>query len=120
MSDFEQRTTIDQIEIARDGVVRARLDKQLLRDGVVIGGPNYHRCTFEPGADFDASLKAINDHLASMKAAPVDDAEWDMIRPHLAVAQTPEVIERFKAAREARLAKLEAASTGTIAAPPRR
>jgi hypothetical protein len=95
---FEQRTIIDQIEIRRDGTVQLRLDKQLLRDGKVIGS-GWHRCAWGPGADFEASVAGVNAQLVSMGEAVAEAGEWDRVRRVIAMEQTPEVVEAFAARR---------------------
>jgi hypothetical protein len=96
MPVFEQRTIIDQIEIRRDGTVRVRLDKQLLRDGVVIQSA-WHRGQWHPGLDFEAHKNDINKHLTEMGAAEVDPGEWGRITRVLAMEQTQDVIDAYNA-----------------------
>ena len=112
---FEQRTIIDQIEITRDGEVRLRLDKQLLRDGKVISEPRFHRAAWEPGADFEGTIAALNSHLEAMREAAVDAGEWARVREVIAQQHKPEVIARWRAKREAdtSIDELESGVTAT-------
>lgn len=103
---FEQRTIIDQIEICRDGEVRLRLDKQLLRDGKVIGS-GWHRTGWEPGADFEASISVINANLLAMGEAVVDAAEWDRVRRVIVMEHTPEATAAWQAKKAGDLEKID-------------
>lgn len=104
---FEQRTVIDQIEITRDGEVRLRLDKQLLRDGIPMQEPRYHRCSLEPGADLDVVREAVDAHLVSMRESPVVPEDWERVREVVVQQHKPEVVSAWIGKRRAAEALLK-------------
>lgn len=108
---FEQRTIIDQIEITRDGEVRLRLDKQLLRDGKVISEPKYHRVAWEPGADFESSISIVNSHLVQMDEAIVEPEEWDRVREVITQQHTQKRIDDWREKHKTIVAALEEVSS---------
>lgn len=75
---LERKTVIDQIEICRDGAVRVRL-VLLIMDGVQELNSRYHRTVIEPSTDAVAQMQHVNDHLAQMGEAQLDDAAVDDI-----------------------------------------
>ena len=109
---FEQRTIIDQIEIRRDGTVQVRLDKQLVKDGKVVGS-GWHRCVFEPGADVDAVADAVNAHLTEMGETPVEASEWGRVKRVAVIEHSEDVVmaHRQKKAEEMQKILLDAENT---------
>jgi hypothetical protein len=91
---IEKKTTIDQIEIASNGVVQVRMQKQLIEDGKVLA-ERLHRTSIAPGQNIDGVMAAVNAHLEASGYAPV--ADYERLRQFCAVAHSPEVVEAFMA-----------------------
>jgi hypothetical protein len=100
MSEIIQRTIIDQIELTRGGTVQLRLARQVVVNDTVLTS-EYHRAALEPGADVEAAISIVQDHLRQLGAAEVDSAEWDRLRRVIQLEHTPEVIAAFAANKEA-------------------
>lgn len=103
---IEEKTIIDQIEVARNGVVQVRFAILDVKDGVERGS-KWHRAAIEPGVSVDEMLDAVNADITtrpSIMAPPVKDEKIDLLRGVVALAHTPEVIaayaESLKRARE--------------------
>ena len=103
---IEKRTIIDQIEITRNGVVRLRLDKQLV-DGEKVLKSEYHRAGFEPGADLNIAIQTINNHLVALGEVEVSPIEWERVRRVVDLEHTPEVVTVFQAKVAADVAAAE-------------
>lgn len=71
-----EKSEIDRIEVVADGVLQVRRADSILRDGVPVGKPTYHRHVLEPGAPLDKE---------DPRVAAIASAAW-----------TPEVIQAWK------------------------
>lgn len=112
-----KKTIIDQIEITRDGTIQIRCALMVLEDGKEIGATQWHRMSIPPGADVDAQLALVDDHLSARGVGPssdrlvkypaVDRARVSQLKAVRDIVHTPEVIEQYETAKKAR-ADLEA------------
>jgi hypothetical protein len=75
---LKRRTVVDQIEITRTGTVQVRLAKTIM-DGEAVVASTFHRCTFEPGANVEEGIAAVNAHLAQLGEANLDGSEIERI-----------------------------------------
>lgn len=96
---MKKQTVIDQVEIKADGVVQVRFFKQVIDDDGTVLSQDFHRTSIMPGQDVDAQMVAVNNHLVSMKCAPVLD--HSQLKAHATLAHTPEVVAAFKAKQKA-------------------
>ena len=88
---LEYLTVIDQRTVTEDSFVQIREATYIVdtATGTRVAGPTYHRYVLEPGEDID--------HLP-LKIRNLCAAEW-----------TPEVVDAFREAKEARAVQLETA-----------
>src|SRR5438309_3650646 len=112
-----KKTIIKDLHVDLEtGVIHVLLHKRLLDDAGNVLAQGNHRTVIDPGTDIDATVKAINDHLASGQvpinseasghaAAPVDPKEWDAVRAHAKLAHTPAIRKRWQEQQEARIAE---------------
>lgn len=100
-----KKTEVEQIEVNLEtGIVGVRMVKMTL-DGDKEVRREYHRTLLEPDADIDATAKAINDYLIQIGEVPVEESHWTSVKRHVALARTPEVVKKWAAQKEARLAQ---------------
>lgn len=81
------------------GILEIRYRKEILEDGIVISF-GYHRDALEPGTDFKARMKVVNNHLAAMECGTVSGEEIDLIDNACNTVWTPEVKEKFRLHKE--------------------
>lgn len=72
---LQQITYVDLVETTKAGPLQVRLKKSVFNGEKEIGF-EYHRTAIEPGIDPWAVYAVVNDHLISMGAAPVEEADW--------------------------------------------
>jgi hypothetical protein len=96
MSNIERRTIINRTEFERDGKIFLVLLKQRL-DGEEVVRSEILRIDFEPGADLEAAILVVQDHLKKTGEAEVEASEWDRARRLVASEHTPECIAAFMA-----------------------
>jgi hypothetical protein len=95
---IEQKTIVDQIEIAKNGVVQVRFAKQLVRGDRVLSS-EWHRTAFEPGIPAEAQIWEVNRHLSALECAAVPDSEAAKILSIVQHVHTDECIAQFRAAQ---------------------
>lgn len=76
-----KQTTLDQIEITRNGTVQIRIALELVEGGAIIS-QKWHRTSIQHDGDFDAQMAAVNAHLAQMGERPVSHADIEKIKSH--------------------------------------
>ncbi len=92
---IEQKTIVDQIEIARNGVIQVRFAKQVVRGDRVLSTA-WHRTAFEPGTPAEAQMREVNRHLAVMDCAPVPDSEVAKITSVTRHVHTEDCVDQFR------------------------
>lgn len=98
---IEKKTVIDQIEITRDHVLQIRLGLLLIEDGKEIDC-KWHRTAVPPGGDIDAQLALVDDHLASMNKARLDNSRIPELKAIAQLVHTKERVDEYRRrAREA-------------------
>lgn len=78
---LERKTVVDQIEIRRDGSVGVRL-ALLIVDGAKEAGKEYHRVSFDAGADVAALFDDLNSALQGNGYEPVSQPDILRIMEH--------------------------------------
>jgi hypothetical protein len=96
MSTFTQATSVDRIEVLGTGMVQVRLQKQVLKDDVVIAS-EYHRTTLAPGDDTAMILTTLNVALTAAGSAAVTADAWSAVSSVCAAVWTDAVIAAYKA-----------------------
>lgn len=94
---IEQKTIIDQIEIARNGYLQIRFGLLLIENGNELDC-KWHRTAIEPGGDVDAQMAVVNTHLQTMGKAQIDLVRIAELKTIAAVIHTPERIAEFRTA----------------------
>lgn len=92
-----KRTVIDRLVVEVNGIIHARLRRELVEDGRVLCY-EYHGVPIQPGDDLDTTMVAVNSHLEQAGCVAVAADEISNIRRIVEAAHTPECIAVFKAA----------------------
>lgn len=111
---IEEKTIVDQIEITRDRSIQVRLAFLVLKDGVEIADPKFHRTVIPPGLDPERQLAAVNQHLQLMDKPQLPVSEIAFVKDVSGFVHTPEVISKHRADQQKRdnaEAALSAAAT---------
>ena len=102
---LEKKTVIERIEILAGGSIQVRFAKLIVDGDKIIGAPQWHRCAFDPGADVNAMLAAINDNLEQIGQARCGEEETSFsaltpqfLRNQVLFVHTPELIAKHRAA----------------------
>jgi hypothetical protein len=107
----QKRTTLDKIEIDRDGVIGLRFAKEIVDDDGTILSTEWHRTAVPPGTDLAAHLAVVNTHLVEgLKQAPIQQKDTDKASAVAGVTWTRSVKDAYEA-------KLEASRARTIETP---
>jgi hypothetical protein len=92
-----KQVVLSQIEVLPSGVVRVRLEKQVVEDGQILA-MQYHRTLVEPGVDPDVQFAAVDAHLASLGFPPTDPAAVARVKRIVAIEHPPEVVAAYQEA----------------------
>lgn len=95
---MEKRSTVDQIEVQRNGMIQVRIAKEIVdADGRVVS-QDWHRTSLPPGTDIEAHMAAVNAHLTEFVLWPaVSAADVARIGAVAAALWTPETIAAYAA-----------------------
>ena len=88
---------IDQIEVAKDGIVYVRMHK-FSSDGDLLGN---HRTSLPPAGDITAQVAAVNAHMATENYSAIPDADVAKLTAICNAAWTAECIAAYQAAQAA-------------------
>lgn len=99
-----QKTVIDRIVVSPTGEVEIELGLVVENDGVEIARAK-HGTAFDPGADAEAHLAAVNANLVAIGREALPSKDVSRIANVAAAVHTQEIIDAHKA----RVASLEAA-----------
>ena len=112
---IEKKTVIERIEILAGGSIHVRFAKLIVDGDKIIGPSQWHRCALDPGTELEPLLAAINNHLEQMGEArceetktPLSELTPQFLRDEVARFHTPELIAKYKAARERELLRTPA------------
>lgn len=106
---------VDRVEVSRQGCVRARMKKIVMREGMVVGW-RYHRFSIAPGRDAGAYMDRVSAHLKSTQAAELGEAERAKVDRWVSAFHTSEAVEacRERQAHAEREETLDAELHGAI------
>jgi hypothetical protein len=82
-----EETTLDQITVTDTGAILVRRAAWILRDGVRLGAPTYHRTSYDPGAALGAEASIVQ-KIAALVWTP-DVIAAAVARREAAAALTP-------------------------------
>jgi hypothetical protein len=100
-SGIHHETCFSQAEILPDGQIQLRLQRCILKDGLVISKPQYHRSVLSPlMTDIPGHMARISTHLASMGEGAVTSSDIDRIGATCGVENTPLCVARYRVAHE--------------------
>lgn len=98
-----KNTVIERIEILAHGAIQVRFAKLIIDGDRIVGSPQWHRCTIEPGTDIDAMLLTINNHLEQMGEARCSEEQTpfsiltpQVLREQITRIHTPEMIAIYQ------------------------
>jgi len=96
-SGIHKETCFNQAEILSDGQIQLRLQKCILKDGILISQPQYHRTVLSPlMRDIPSYMAAISTHLVSMGEGSVIVPDIGRIDSMAGVENTPLCVAKFK------------------------
>jgi len=94
---ISKESCFNQVEILHDGQIQVRLQKCLLKDGVLISQPKYHRTVLTPlMSDISIHMDWVSTHLVSMGEGPVVVTDIGRIDSIASVENTPLCVAKFK------------------------
>jgi hypothetical protein len=94
---MRKQTVLDQIEIARDGIIRLRFAKEIVDDDNTVLAREWHRATLAPGQDIEAQIEAVNAQLPAMSCAPIGASDIARIGAVAPVVWTDDVKAEYAA-----------------------
>jgi hypothetical protein len=102
-SGIHKETCFSQVEILPDGQIQLRLQKCVLKDGLLISKPVYHRMVLNPlMSDIPAYMATISTHLVSMGEGTVVSSDIDRIGATCGIENTSLCVARYRVVHETR------------------
>jgi len=100
-SGFHKESCFSQVEILADGQIQVRLQKCILKDGILISLPQYHRTVLNPLISaIPAHMARISTHLVSLGDGAVVISDIGRIDTTAGIENTPLCVARYRVFNE--------------------
>lgn len=97
---MKKRIILDQRTVDSAGIIHLRFKKEIV-EGEAVLLSEYHRVAVEPGSDVDYVLKCVARDPATIKYGKLQKDCVDKIKKTVETEHTPDVVEKYKAAKSA-------------------